>query len=136
MVLASAQQQAYRRVVALLHHVFLKPSHVGIELANMFMAKRIHFQFHQHMALENTVIKHQVHKAPRLPNQHAFLPRFQTKAMTQLQQKLLQIGQHRLLQVRFRHRLTRFEPQKLKNIRAENRQSGLDSGDTDSRICG
>ena len=56
MISLGAKQNAHRRVVSLGHYVLFVPAYIGIELADVFMAEFLDFQFHQHMALENAVI--------------------------------------------------------------------------------
>ena len=48
------------------------PGHIGVDLAEVFVAELIDLQFHQHMAFQDAVIDHQIDKAARAADQDAF----------------------------------------------------------------
>ena len=49
MVFLSPSQNAYRRIIAFGHDVFLVPVYIGIELAEVFMVEFVNLQFYQYM---------------------------------------------------------------------------------------
>ncbi len=64
------------------HLVLLVVADVGVELAQVFVLECIVFQLHQHMALENSVVKNQVNKGMFAADEQALLPGFKAKAVT------------------------------------------------------
>ena len=52
-IFLGAKQDANRKVVAVGHNVLFVPAYIGVELSNMLVAKLVHFEFNQDMALEN-----------------------------------------------------------------------------------
>ncbi len=125
MVLLSAEQDADGRVVAFGHHIFPIPAHIGVELAEVFVGERFDLQLHQNVAFEDAMIEDQVHKAVGVAYQDAFLPRFETETVAQLQQKVMQLVQQGVLQVGLTHDLAGFDPEKLEDVRVADGQLRL-----------
>src|SRR4030042_5847865 len=55
MVFLSAEQNAYRRIIAFGHDVFLVPVYIGIELAEVFMIEFVNLQFYQYIDRKSVV---------------------------------------------------------------------------------
>ena len=125
MILAGAQQEADGWVVPFLHHVLLIPGDVGIELADVFMAEFIHFQFHEDMALEEAVVEDEIHKASGLADEDGFLPRFETEPVTQLQEEFLEVFQQALFEIGLGDGLLRLQAQELEDIRIADGEPGF-----------
>jgi hypothetical protein len=121
-VLLRAEQDADRRVVVVGHHVFPVPAHIRVELAQVSVGERLDLQLHQHVAFENAMIEDQVHKAVGVADQDALLPRLETEAVAQLQQKVMQLVQERVFQIGFTHDLTGLNPEKLEDVWVANGQ--------------
>src|SRR3990172_6882927 len=122
MVFLSEKQNAHRRIIAVGHHVLFVPTHVGIELADVFVAEGRQLEFHQDMAFEYPVVKHQIDKIMRITHEDAFLPRFKTESMSQFQQKFPQLVQKLVFQMGFAHDLRWFDAEELKNVWISNRE--------------
>ena len=99
MVLVRAEQETDGRVVTLDHHVVSIPVHVGVELAEVFVGECGDFQLHQHVALEDAMIQHQVHKPVCVADEDAFLPCFNTESVTQFKEEVLELVEQGILQV-------------------------------------
>ena len=120
-----AQKDADGRVISLRHHIHLVPAHIGIELANIFMAEFIEFQFYQHVALENTVIEHKVHEVVCIPDEDAFLPSFKAKPVAKLQQEFLQFIKELIFQVGLAHDFPWLQPEEFEDVWIAYRQFGI-----------
>lgn len=115
-VFLCAKQESHRWVVSDRHHILSIPSDVGVELAQMFVAEFIHFEFDEHVALEDAVIENDIHEATCLTNEDALLPRLEAKAVAQLQQKVLQLVEKRVFKIGLAHGLLRFQTEKLEHV--------------------
>jgi hypothetical protein len=87
LILASTQQDADGRLIALGHLVPFVVADVGVELAQVLVLKGVSLQLDEHMALEHAVVENQVHKEVFAAYDQALLPCLEAKAMAQLQQK-------------------------------------------------
>ena len=125
MVLLGAQKKAQGQIVAFGHHVLLIPTHVGIELAQVLVAEFIELELDQDVALEDPVVEHQVNEIMPAADQDALLPGLETETMAQLEEKILELVEQCVLQVRFPHHLFGLEPEKLENVGLADRELGF-----------
>jgi hypothetical protein len=72
-ILVGAQQNSNRRAITLGHHVLAIPTHIGIELTDIFLAEFCHFEFDQDMAFENAMVEHQIDEKMLVTDQNTFL---------------------------------------------------------------
>ena len=82
-ILARAEQDAHRRLVAVAHHVSLVPGDIGIELAEMLVPEFVHLQLDQHMAFQDAMVKDQVHESMGVADEDSLLPRLETETVAQ-----------------------------------------------------
>jgi len=92
-IFSGTQEDPHRWIVAFGHLVLFKPAYVGIKLTDMFVTEFIDFQFDQYMAFKDAVVKDQIDKVMTISDQDALLPGLETKTVSHLQQKLLQLIQ-------------------------------------------
>lgn len=91
LVFAGTEQKADGQIVTLGHHMFPKPRHVGVKLADVLVAELVHLELNQDMALEDAMVEDQVHEAAGVSNDNAFLLGFQAETMAEFQQKVPQV---------------------------------------------
>ena len=105
------------------------PGDVGVELAQVLVAKFVDLQFHQHMAFQDAVVEDQIDEAPGSAVGDALLLRLQAEAMAQLQQEFAQMVQQGRFKIGFGHRFAGAQAEKLEDVRVADRQlrfGGLD----------
>ena len=85
-VLAGAQQDTNRRLVAFYHLVLFVVTDVAIELAQVLMPECVVLEFNEHMAFEDAVVEHQINKEVVAADEQALLPRLEAEAVAQFQQ--------------------------------------------------
>ena len=89
------------------------------------MPELIHFQFHQNMALQNTMIEDQIHKPTGVADGDTLLLRLQAESVAQFQKELSQIVHQRRLQVSFRHGIFRPKTEELEDVGITNGEFGF-----------
>ena len=66
------------------------------------MAELIVFQFDDDIAVQDTIVEHQVDKVVFIVDNHPFLPCLKTKPFAHFEQELLQMRYQGILQIAFR----------------------------------
>ena len=105
---AGAEEDSDRRIVAFVHFVFLIVRHVGVELAKIFMAELVVLQLHNDATMKDAIVEHQVGKEVLVVDNHALLSVLKAEALTQFQQKVLQMGDKGIFKITFRHLIATF----------------------------
>ena len=59
-------------------------------MTHVLVAELGDFQLHQHVAFENPMVEHQVHKPVSVADEDALLASLEAKTVTQFQQEILQ----------------------------------------------
>ena len=115
-VLAGAEEDADGWLVAGCHFVLFVVGDVGIELAEVFVAEGLGFQFNEDVALEHAVVKHEIDEEVFASNEDAFLPGFEAEAVTHFQEKLLKAIKQRVFEVGLAHGLLGAEAEELEDV--------------------
>ncbi len=76
----------------LLFHMAVEVVDVHLHLPQVLMRQLVRFQINQHIALQKTVVKHQIHKKAVLLVSEALLSRLEEEALAKLKKERLQLG--------------------------------------------
>lgn len=84
-----AKEDADGRVVAGGHLGVAVVGDVGVELAEVFVAEFVVFEFYDDVAMENAVVEDEVGKVVAVVNDDAFLAGLKTKAIAEFEEEFL-----------------------------------------------
>ncbi len=71
------------------------------------------------------MVKHQVHEAMPITDADALLAGLETEAVAKFEKKFLEVVEKLILEVGLAHDLSRFQPEKLEDVRVANRDRPL-----------
>ena len=97
----AAQNQPDGRVVVGAAFVFFIHAHIHVHLAHVLVGELVHFKVDQQKAFEMKVVEHQIDEVVAVIGADALLAFDEGKALAQLQQELLQVGDDALFEVAF-----------------------------------
>lgn len=112
-----AKEDADGRVVAGGHLGVAVVGDVGVELAEVFVAEFVVFEFYDDVAMEDAVVEDEVGKVVAVVDDDAFLAGFEAEAIAEFEEKFLQVVDERLFKVGFFDGVFCFESEEFKGER-------------------
>lgn len=85
------EQNSDRRIITLIHLIFLKIRHISIQLAQIGVTELIVFKLYYDIAIQNTIVENEVGKIIFIIYNHPFLSCLKTKTFSHFKQKILQM---------------------------------------------
>ena len=99
---------------------------VGIELAEVFVAEGLGFQFNEDVALEHAVVKHEIDEEVFAANENALLPGFEAEAVAHFQEKILKAIKQRVFEVGLAHGVLGAQAEELEDVGIADDPSGIE----------
>ena len=82
------------------------------------------FEDNYNVAFQDAVVENQIDEIVLVADQYAFLPRFETEAMTEFEQEIRQLVEQAVFERGFAHDFLWLEAEKLEDIRVANGKRG------------
>ena len=115
-IFAGAEEDADGRLVARGHLVFFVVGDVGVELAQVLVAKGIGLEFHQDVALEDAVVEDEIDEEMFVADEDALLPRLEAEAVAQLEEEILKTIQQGIFEVGLGHDIPGTQAEELEDV--------------------